>query len=233
VPAVSKSFSLCVPVLEYHRIVPTSEAGNSLPGLVMAPETFSAQMDALKAAGWHSITLARLGDDLLAGRSPGAKSFVVSIDDGWGDGYKYAFPILKAHGFVATFFVISSRIGTAEMLSAGNLSSLIAAGNEIGNHTEQHVSLPSLAQADMVKEVNYASDRIAAVTGVRPKSFAYPMGGINTTAMTVVAACPGMEIAVTEQYAIGETNGGRFDVPRLELGPGISAKDLMTILGAG
>jgi hypothetical protein len=66
---------------------------------------------------------------------------------------------------------------------------------------------------------------------MRPKSFAYPMGGINATAMTVVAACPDMEIAVTEQYAIGETNGGRFDVPRLELGPGVSAQALMTMLG--
>jgi peptidoglycan/xylan/chitin deacetylase (PgdA/CDA1 family) len=227
---VAKTFTLCVPVLEYHRIVASAEAGDSMPGLVISPDLFSAQMDALKAAGWHTITLATLGDDLLAGRAPSAKSFVVSIDDGWYDGYKYAFPILQAHGFVATFFVISSRIGSGDFLSASELTSLIAAGNEIGNHTVDHVSLPALTTANMTSEVNLASDRIAQVTGVRPKSFAYPAGGITNASMAVVAACPGMEIAVTEQRAIGETNGGRFDVPRLEIGPGVSAQSLLAML---
>jgi len=187
-------------------------------------------MDALKAAGWHTITLATLGDDLLAGRAPYAKSFVVSIDDGWYDGYKYAFPILQAHGFVATFFVISSRIGSSDFLSASQLRSLQAAGNDIGNHTVDHLSLPYLTKANMTKEVNVASDQIAAVTGVRPKSFGYPMGGISTLSMGVVAACPGMEIAVTEQRAIGETNIGRFDAPRLQIGPGVSPETLLVWL---
>jgi peptidoglycan/xylan/chitin deacetylase (PgdA/CDA1 family) len=221
---------LCVPVLEYHRIVPSAEAGDSLPGLVVSPDLFSAQMDALAAAGWHTITLATLGDDLLAGRAPSAKSFVVSIDDGWYDGYKYAFPILQAHGFVATFFVISSRIGITDFLSASELASLVAAGNEIGNHTVDHVSLPYLTSANMISEVNLASDQIAGVTGVRPKSFAYPYGGINPPSMGVVAACPGMEIAVTQQWAIGETNVGRFDAPRLEIRPSVSAQALAVML---
>jgi peptidoglycan/xylan/chitin deacetylase (PgdA/CDA1 family) len=219
-----------VPILEYHRIVPSAEAAGSLPGLVLAPSLFSQQMDALKAAGWHSITLATLGDDLLAGRAPYARSFVVSIDDGWYDGYKYAFPILQAHGFVATFFVISSRIGSSDFLSASQLRSLQAAGNDIGNHTVDHLSLPYLTKANMTKEVNVASDQIAAVTGVRPKSFGYPMGGISTLSMGVVAACPGMEIAVTEQRAIGETNIGRFDAPRLQIGPGVSPETLLVWL---
>jgi peptidoglycan/xylan/chitin deacetylase (PgdA/CDA1 family) len=211
-----------VPILEYHRIVPSSEAGNSLAGLVMAPETFSAQMSGLEAAGWHTITLATLGDDLLAGRTPPAKSFVVSIDDGWYDSYKYALPILQAHGFVSTFFVISSRIGRTDFLSAAELKAMIADGDEIGNHTVWHMSLLSLTRTQMIGEVNQASDAIAQVTGIRPKSFAYPIGGIDTTAMAVVAACPGMEIAVTEHRAIGETTGGRYDVPRLQIGPGVT-----------
>jgi len=48
------SMALHVPILEYHRIVPSAEAAGSLPGLVLAPSLFSQQMDALKAAGWHT-----------------------------------------------------------------------------------------------------------------------------------------------------------------------------------
>ena len=48
----------------YHRIIPTSEAGNSAPGLVVSPEMFSAQLKALRDAGWQSITMATLADDM-------------------------------------------------------------------------------------------------------------------------------------------------------------------------
>jgi peptidoglycan/xylan/chitin deacetylase (PgdA/CDA1 family) len=226
----STNFALCVPVLEYHRIVPSAEAGNSLPGLVVPPETFSAQLDALKAAGWHTITMATLAEDLAARRAPSARSFVITIDDGWYDGYTYALPILQRHGYVATYFVISSRIGAADFLSAANLKGLMAAGNEIGNHTVDHLSLPYLTAANMTREVDLASDQIEAATGVRPKSFAYPMGGIDTAAMQVVAACPGMMDAVTEWKTIGETYNGRYDIPRLEIGPGVSGQTLLVML---
>jgi peptidoglycan/xylan/chitin deacetylase (PgdA/CDA1 family) len=228
--AAAPAFTLCVPILEYHRIIPISEAGGSLPGLVMPPENFSAQLDALKAAGWHAITLGTLGDDLIAHRSPGARSFVISIDDGWNDSYNYALPILQKHGYVATFFVISSRIGGAGFLSANQIQAIRAAGNEIGNHSVSHVGLPYQTAANMKYQVNTASDQIAAVTGVRPKSFAYPIGAINNAAMAVVAACPGMEIAVTEYRAIGETDVGRFDAPRLEIGPYVSPQSLLIML---
>jgi len=39
---------------------------------------------------------------------PPDKTFVITIDDGWDDGYTYALPILQSHGFVATYFVIAA-----------------------------------------------------------------------------------------------------------------------------
>ena len=65
-PASGKasSFTLHVPILMYHRIVPSAEAGDSIPGLVVPPDTFAAQLDALEAAGWHTITMATLANDL-------------------------------------------------------------------------------------------------------------------------------------------------------------------------
>jgi peptidoglycan/xylan/chitin deacetylase (PgdA/CDA1 family) len=228
--AAAAPFTLCVPILEYHRIIPISEAGGSLPGLVMPPENFATQLDALKGAGWHTITLGSLGDDLIAHRAPSARSLVISIDDGWNDSYNYALPILQKHGFVATFFVISSRIGGAGFLSASQLQALRAAGNEIGNHTVSHVGLPSQTAANMKYQVDTASDQIAAVTGVRPKSFAYPYGSVSGSAIAAVAACPGMEIAVTEYTAIGETDVGRFDTPRLQIAPYEGPKSLLIML---
>ena len=187
-------------------------------------------MDALRGAGWHTITLGKLGDDLRAGRTPTSKSFVLTIDDGWYDGYDDAFPILKAHGFVATFFVISGRIGHPSFLSASQLKSLVAAGNEIGNHSVDHVKLGSLAKDTLNAEIDNASDQIASATGVRPKSFAYPMGVYNTTVVAAVAACPGLEIAVTEVRSVTETTGGRYTAPRLQVGPNTTPINLLAMM---
>ena len=165
-----------------------------------------------------------------ARRRSDGPTFVITIDDGWDDGYTYALPILQRHGYVATFFVISSRIGSPEFLSASQLHGLLAAGNEIGNHTISHLSLAYQTAVSMRSQVNDASDQIALATGVRPKSFAYPYGSVNGSVMAVVAGCPGMEIAVTEYKAIGETDVGRFDAPRLEIGPHVSPPSLVIML---
>jgi hypothetical protein len=45
-----------VPVLMYHRIAPPSERGHDLPDLVVDPKRFDAQLAALRADGWQTIT---------------------------------------------------------------------------------------------------------------------------------------------------------------------------------
>ncbi len=91
------------------------------PGLVVSPDLFAAQLEALVAAGWRSITAAELAADLAAGDRPPPRTFVITFDDGRSDGYTQAFPILRRLGLVATFYVITGRIGMANNLSASQL----------------------------------------------------------------------------------------------------------------
>jgi peptidoglycan/xylan/chitin deacetylase (PgdA/CDA1 family) len=198
-PAVGKvgTFVLQVPVLMYHRIVPAAEAGNSIPGLVVAPEIFSAQLDALQKGGWHTITMARLATDLQAHIKPPPKTFVITIDDGWDDGYTYALPVLAKHGFVATYFVIAGRIDAPDFLSSAHLRTLIGAGDEIGDHTMDH-DLAGQTADKLKYEIDAAAARIAQVTGVWPESLAYPSGGVDTAAAAAVAACGELRTAVIE-----------------------------------
>ena len=230
------SFTLHVPILMYHRIVPSAEAGDSSPGLVVPPETFSAQLDAIKAAGWHTITMATLANDLWAHVQPLARSFVITIDDGWADGYTYALPVLEQHGFVATYFVVAGRIDKPDNLTSGELQSLAAAGDEIGDHTMDHVDLEKLPASTLHYEIDAAAARIAQATGRWPESFAYPSGGVDAAAAAGVAACGEMRSAVIEEPVpaakpgasskpvIGvpvalETWTNRFEIPRVRITP--------------
>jgi peptidoglycan/xylan/chitin deacetylase (PgdA/CDA1 family) len=208
-----------VPVLMYHRVVPLAEAGGLQNGLIVPPETFTAQLKALFDAGWHSITMATLADRMAQDSTIPPKTFVLTFDDGWEDGYIYAFPIMRQFGFVGTFFVISSRIDTKDSLSTQEMRTLEAAGNEIGNHTENHVSLSTVTMSRVKDEVENASEAIARAVGHRPVSLSYPMGGVSDAVVWVVGQIPDIKIAVTTVRGKTETWPSRYATPRMRVNP--------------
>ena len=226
-PAVSARFVLQVPILMYHRIVPLSEAGNSIRSLVVPPATFDAQLSALEAAGWHTITVSALADDLEAGIRPAPRTFVITIDDGWYDGYTYALPILQKHGFVATYYVIAGRINEPDFLSVDQLRALVAADNEIGDHTMDHVSLGGGTDARLTYEIDGAAATIALATGRWPETLAYPSGHFSSAAISIIQAC-GMKMAVIEGDGTYESWATRFTTPRVKVYPGTSPATLLS-----
>jgi peptidoglycan/xylan/chitin deacetylase (PgdA/CDA1 family) len=229
-PSGGRAFTLRVPVLEYHRVkLPAGESG-SAASLIVPPEVFSAQMDALSAAGWQTITIGQLGDDLRQGIQAPAKSFVITFDDGYEDGYQYAFPILGRHGFVATFFVIAGQIGETWQLSAAQMRELVAAGNEIGNHSLSHKNMMVMTPQRLTVETYGASAIIAGATGIWPKSFSYPMGLTYAPSSAAVGATPGILTAVIQGGSEPETWANRLTIPRIRVGPGTYPQDLVARL---
>ena len=107
----------------------------------------------------------------------------------------------------------------------------MAAGNVIGDHDDDHRNLLHLDSAAIRKDVETASERLAAATGVRSRQFSHPHGGVNTRVVAEVAGCRGIEMTVTERRTIGETWAGRFEMPRLGVGPGVSPGTLRAWLG--
>jgi peptidoglycan/xylan/chitin deacetylase (PgdA/CDA1 family) len=221
---------LHVPILLYHRIVPAAEAGNSLPALVVPPQEFAGQMDALKAAGWHAVTATRLADYLQTSETPPARTFVVTIDDGTDDGYAYAYPILRERGFVASYFVVAGRIGHPHNMDAHQLRVLAAAGNEIANHSMSHAHLTRRTHAELTGEIDAASAAIAAITGQRPATFAYPFGERDADVAAAVGACRGLRMALTTTRGATETWTGRFEVPRIAVEPATRPADLLATM---
>jgi peptidoglycan/xylan/chitin deacetylase (PgdA/CDA1 family) len=174
---------------------------------------------ALAAAGWHTITVGQLGVDLAKGIRPAPKTVVFTFDDGWGDGYDYAFPSLARHGFVGTFFVITDRIGRPEILSPSQLQALTAAGDEIGDHTVAHLPLGRLTSPSARVQVIRAAQQIAEWTGRWPTSFAYPYGSLGSVGASAVSDCKTMLTAVTEVHGASETWATRFELPRIKVFP--------------
>ena len=225
--AATRVTSWHVPVLMYHRIAPASERGGDLVDLVIAPTTFDAQLRALKANGWHTITAATLAAKMAAGQPVGYKTFVITFDDGRADGYTHAFPVLRKYGFVATFYVITGRVGGRTAITWAQMKTMQAAGMEIGNHTVSHVQNLARIQADA--QVAGAQMAILTDTGVAAQTLAYPFGFVCPNLVASVKAA-GIKIAFTTAFGAKETWATRLLLPRVRIHPTTTASKIVALL---
>jgi peptidoglycan/xylan/chitin deacetylase (PgdA/CDA1 family) len=212
------SGTLHVPVLMYHHVRPSTLVRDDepYPDLYVDAHTFATQMAALSAAGWRTITARELAEALRTRSAIPAKTLVITFDDGRPDTYTYAFPILERFGFTATFFIVPGRIGSPGHLTACELQQLAAAGNELADHTMDHVDLQTLSEADARIEIRSAADAIEALVGIRPTTLAYPYGHTDA-AVEAAARREGIELAFTTRYGSTEGPADVLDAPRLRI----------------
>jgi len=225
-PHSRPNFTLRVPILMYHRVIDPALEGRSAPQLVVPPALFAAQMTTLRRAGWRTIDTATLAADVATGRRPPPRTFVISFDDGYADGYTEAFPILRRLHFVATYFIVTGRLGWSDELTVADVKALDAGGMEIGDHTVDHVDLNSLSDPRLHDEVFDSRLSILRTVSEPPVSFAYPFG-VGDAAVASVVESAGFEMAVTNREGVRETWANRFHVPRLRVGPGTGPADLL------
>jgi peptidoglycan/xylan/chitin deacetylase (PgdA/CDA1 family) len=138
-----------------------------------------------------SVVLAASGVALAAPAAVAATSTVVSLTfdndtvSQYTLGYQQA---LQPHAVNATFYINSGTVGGASRLSWSQLSTLAAAGNEIGGKTVDGTSLTTLPASLQVSEI--CNDRQAIMQhGLTPFSFAYPGGAFNTSIEAEVQNC--------------------------------------------
>ena len=73
---------------------------------------------------------------------------ILTFDDGLADNYTHAWPILKAKGIKAYFFIIVSKIGLPGYMNWGQIKELKDAGMTIGSHGMTHKILSGLLDLD-------------------------------------------------------------------------------------
>ena len=116
------------------------------------------------------------------------KNGVISItfDDGWHSVYDYAFPILANHSMTATYYVISSKVGTPGYMNAAELIALQSARNEIGSHSVSHPVFSSLTTAQIRYECSESKTFLESL-GLVVNNFAYPFGDADSRTNSIVS----------------------------------------------
>lgn len=169
-----------VPVLMYHRVDPQLSARDPITvSLTVMTPTFESQLRLLRAAGYESARLAAVRDALDHRTSPPARQVILTFDDGYEDHYTVVFPLLRRYGFTATFFVVTSAVGTRDHLTVSQIREMAGAGMDIESHGVHHVDFSVLPPEAARRELVESRKTIEGWTGRPVAFFAYPAGRYN------------------------------------------------------
>lgn len=243
-----------IPVLMYHSITDSLEAGTSPYYRVnTSPGRFREHMRFLAENGYKTISLSGLVDRLCgdggenkikskscANPTANPKLVVITFDDGFRNFATHAFPALQEHGFTATMFLPTAFIqderksfkGT-ECLTWSEVRDLRQAGIEFGSHTVNHPMLVDLPLPQVRNELRQSKAELEQNLGEAVSTFcypyAYPQGYPQfVEAFTREVAAAGYRCCTTTR--VGRTRPGDdpFCLKRLP----VNAADDIPLLGA-
>jgi peptidoglycan/xylan/chitin deacetylase (PgdA/CDA1 family) len=124
---------------------------------------------------------------LLAVSAHAATVVTLSFDDTFDDQMQ-AGQLLASAGLHGTFYVNSARLGQPSYLTLDQVIALQAAGNEIGGHTVDHLSLGIVPAEEEQRQI--CDDRAAMLgMGLQITSLAYPHGSAPTSTQSIASTC--------------------------------------------
>jgi peptidoglycan/xylan/chitin deacetylase (PgdA/CDA1 family) len=167
-------------------------------------------------------------DELIA-LPPSVDAVALTFDDAFVNFRDIAAPRLRAHGLPSTLFVVSERAGSTNdwggrqdgavphlpLLGWDALSRLSEQGVSIGAHTRTHPDLVGLPSGALEDEIVGSAETIERRTGVRPSTFAYPYGRVDSGASSIVSRV--FQYGCTTDFRLLGPDTNPALVPRLDM----------------
>ncbi len=230
-PATGTPGTATVPILMYHVIAPPP-AGAPFPGLYVPQPEFAAQMQALKTAGWHPVTLDQLRSYWRRGARLPGKPIVITFDNGYLSQYTHALPVLQRLHWVADENIQLSGLPPSQGgLTAPQVRALIDAGWELDTQGISHADLITLNAARLHDEIVTARGILRRRYHVPVNWFCYPSGHYDPTVVAAVRAA-GYVGSTTVVPGWAAPSGDAYRLPRLRVFNGTSPSALLGQIAA-
>jgi peptidoglycan/xylan/chitin deacetylase (PgdA/CDA1 family) len=212
-----------VPILMYHyvRELPANTKDQLGFGLSVSPKLFEQQLNYLAGASYTSVTMDQVSSHIASGAPLPPKPVVLSFDDGYGDFYTTAWPLLRKYHFSATVYLVVDFLGRPGYMSWQQAQDLKQAGVEIGAHTLDHVDLAIQQPAQAQRQISDSGAILRQRLGAPVKTFAYPSGRYTAATIKLVGAA-GFTSAVTTAFGERHTSGDLLTLTRVRVPGGIS-----------
>jgi peptidoglycan/xylan/chitin deacetylase (PgdA/CDA1 family) len=172
------------PVLCYHKVERRHELGVTR----ISPRRFARQIERLARAGWTTLGLDEEIACARGDRIPAPNELAITFDDGYRGLREHAFPVLEAHGFRATCFVITEyagRLNRWDVAYGGRRFAHLAwrdmrawqgRGIEFASHTATHPRLTRVSSEQVGGELERSRRAIREALGTETRAVSYPFG---------------------------------------------------------
>ena len=119
------------------------------------------------------------------------KLVVLTFDDSVASHATFVAPLLKKHGFGATFFITEGfefLVDKTHYMTWAQIRGLHDMGFEIGNHTRKHAGVTKQKPEQLQADVEHIENQCAANGIPRPVSFCYPGYASSEAAAKLLAS---------------------------------------------
>jgi peptidoglycan/xylan/chitin deacetylase (PgdA/CDA1 family) len=169
-----------LPVLMYHKVRPGPPDALTVP-----LEVFTAQLDALRARGYESISFA----ELLATEPLPPKPVLLTFDDAYADFEPFALESMRERGFKATVFLPVGHVGGENVWDGGgeplmdwdDLRRLGGSDVEWGLHSWNHDNYRELDVDAIRRDLQRCRTKLREESITFADVLAYPYGGFPRT----------------------------------------------------
>jgi peptidoglycan/xylan/chitin deacetylase (PgdA/CDA1 family) len=219
-----------IPILMYH-VIAAPPPGAPFPGLYVEPAEFAEQMQALKRAGWHAVTLDQAEAYWRHGAALGAgKPIVISFDNGYQSQYTQALPVLRRLGWVGNENIQLTGLPPSQGgLGPEEIRGLLAAGWELDTQGISHASLISLDAEQLRYQVAASRQLLQRRYHIPVNWFCYPSGLYDPTVVAAVKAA-GYTGSTTVVPGWAHPDDDPYRLHRLRVLGGTSAQQLLALL---
>jgi peptidoglycan/xylan/chitin deacetylase (PgdA/CDA1 family) len=168
------------------------------------------------------------------------KPVILTFDDGYRDFLTAAMPVLRAHGFSATVFLVAELIGgtadwdlgygePAPLVSWEDVRALQEAGIEFGCHSSVHRPMTGMRLSELAEDTVRARAILEEGLATSVKTLAYPYGAENEFVRRVLEDL-GFQAAVSCVPGISRLGDNPLRLPRIEVSGGCKPERLLALI---
>lgn len=218
-----------IPILMYHAIhvMDPSEAANA--GLIVDPTTFKSHLQALKEAGYYTLTPDEAYKALTENVLPENKKVVwLTFDDSLKDFYTNAFPLLQKYQMKATNNVITGFVqaGREDMLTLDEIKEMKEKGMSFEDHTVNHPDLSTATADQQTLELRDSKAFLDDNLSQKTTTVAYPSGRYSDTTLQIAESL-GYKMGLTTNNGLASLSNGLLSLNRVRVNPTTTAEDLL------
>ena len=218
-----------IPILMYHAIhvMDPSEAANA--GLIVDPTTFESHLQALKEAGYYTLTPDEAYKALTENILPENKKVVwLTFDDSLKDFYTNAFPLLQKYQMKATNNVITGFVqaGREDMLTLDEIKEMKEKGMSFEDHTVNHPDLSTATADQQTLELRDSKAFLDDNLSQKTTTVAYPSGRYSDATLQIAESL-GYKMGLTTNNGLASLSNGLLSLNRVRVNPTTTAEDLL------